>query len=160
WKKESIKCIGKGMRAAGTDIVRFLKQKPNCKVFRVRTIGGREIVATEDHPFLTPSGMLELGKVGKSKVAVFPFNGVEFEEPKKFMIVSKKAILSLRVPVNNQAVIRELEKRQLLPLTSQNPKLPYLLKVLGFSLGDGSLTLAPKTHGVRFYGRKEDLQKI
>src|SRR5438094_7744839 len=112
WKKESIKCIGKGMRAAGTDIVRFLKQKPNCKVFRVRTIGGREIVATEDHPFLTPSGMLELGKVGKSKVAVFPFNGVEFEEPKKFMLVSKKAILSLRVPVNNQAVIRELEKRQ------------------------------------------------
>ena len=160
WKKESIKCIGKGMKAARTDIVRFVSQKPNRKVFRVRTLGGHEIVATEDHPFLTPSGMLELGKLGKSKVAVFPFNGVEFEKPKKFMLVSKKAVLSLRAHVNNQAVIRELEKRKLLPLTAQNPKLPFLLKILGFSMGDGSLTLTPKTHGVWFHGRKEDLEKI
>src|SRR2546421_974538 len=160
WKKEGIKCIGKGMRAAGTGIVRFVRQKPNCKVFRVRTLGGHEIDATEDHPFLTPLGMVELGKLGKSKVAVFPFSGVEFEQPKKFTLVSKEMVASLRAPVNIQAVIRELEKRQLLPLTSENPKLPYLLKILGFSMGDGSLTLTPKTHGVWFYGKKEDLEKI
>src|SRR6267378_4320253 len=43
WKKERIKCVGKAMSTAGTDIVRFLKQKPNGKVFRMRTLGGREI---------------------------------------------------------------------------------------------------------------------
>src|SRR6266704_1918142 len=94
------------------------------------------------------------------KVAILPFIGVEFREPEEFTIVNQETILSRRAPVNNQVILRELERRKLLPLTSKNPKLPYLLKILGFTLGDGSLTLTPRTHGVWFYGKKGDLKTI
>ena len=51
----------------------FIKFKPKNKVFLVRTKVGHEVIATEDHPFLTPYGMRELKelKEGKKTFLVF-----------------------------------------------------------------------------------------
>src|SRR3989454_6045796 len=160
WRDSSIRCLEKNLNFSKTGIVRFLRQPPKQHVLRVRTLLGYEIDATEDHPFFTPGGMVPAAEIVGNKVAVLPFNGVEFEDPEQFTIVSQERILSQRAPVKNQVILRELEKRQLLPLTSKNPKLPYLLKILGFTLGDGSLTLTPRTHVVWFYGKEEDLKTI
>jgi tRNA-splicing ligase RtcB len=160
WKSQRIRCIEKQSSAGGTDIVHFIVQKPSRSVYRVRTLTGHEIFATEDHPFLTPTGMVELGKLGKSRVAVFPFEGVDYDEPSEFMIVDRNNIRSLPIPGNHQKLCDELEKRELLPLTSTNEKLPLLLKLIGFIMGDGSLTFTPKTHIAWFFGKREDLGEI
>src|SRR2546422_9799816 len=124
WRDSSIRCLEKDLNFSKTGIVRFLRQPPKQHVLRVRTLLGYEIDATEDHPFFTPGGMVPAAEIVGNKVAVLPFNGVEFEDLEQFTIVSQERILSQRAPVNNQVILRELEKRQLLPLTSKNPKLP------------------------------------
>src|SRR5439155_7559481 len=66
----------------------------------------------------------------------------------------------LSIPANREFLCKELQKRGLIPLNSTNAKLPMLLKIMGFLMGDGSLILTPKTHVVWFYGRREDLGEI
>src|SRR3989454_112298 len=160
WKDSIIKCIGNDLQTSSTGLVRFLHQKPHHRVLKIRTLLGHEAIATEDHPFLTPNGMTPLGKLGLRKVAVYPFVGVPYEEPSEFVIVSQDGIDRLRIPINKELLRQELRRRNLLPLTSRNPKIPFLLKIMGFLLGDGTLIYTPKTHLAAFYGKEEDLQQI
>ena len=160
WRELAICSLEKNLEILKTGLVRFLRQRPKRHVLKVRTLLGYEIDATEDHPFFTPDGMVPAAELAGKKVAVLPFSGVEFQETEQLTIVSKEDILSLKAPVNSHAVIRELEHRKLLPLTSISPTLPYLLRILGFTMGDGSMTLTPKTHSVWFYGKSKDLEKI
>src|SRR6267143_941020 len=104
WKSQRVRCVEKQSRVGETDIVQFMEQKPSSRVYKVRTLTGYEIFATEDHPFLTPTGMVELGKLGKSRVAVFPFEGVNYDEPSKFKIVARSDIQSLSIPGNRQKI--------------------------------------------------------
>ena len=160
WKHSVIKCIGKNLQTSSTGLVRFLHQKPYNRILKIRTLLGHEAVATEDHPFLTPDGMTPLGELASRKVAVYPFVGVPYEEPSEFVILSREGIDRLRIPINKDLLVRELQNRALLPLTSRNSKLPFLLKIMGFLLGDGTLIYTPKTHLAAFYGKEEDLQLI
>ena len=160
WKSQRVRCVEKQSRVGETDIVQFMEQKPSSRVYKVRTLTGYEIFATEDHPFLTPTGMVELGKLGKSRVAVFPFEGVNYDEPSEFKIVARSDIQSLSIPGNRQKICNELEKRNLLPLTSTSGKLPVLLKLMGFILGDGTLVFTSRSRHAWFYGDKEDLEEI
>jgi len=116
---------------------------------RIRTSAGFELVSTADHPVLTRKGMKEVGRLSVGEeVGLHPFEGVEFEEPQEFEILPEGSFRG--------RIAGELKRRGLLPLTSKNRKLPYLLKILGYLLGDG--TVCGKE--VRFYGRPEDLEDI
>jgi len=159
WNKEEIKCIDdKG--AKNTSMVRFIKISPTKQVFRVRTDSGREIIATEDHPFLTPRGMMPLKEIRCGHVAVYPFEGVQYRKPDRNTIVSEEDIRKLKIYGDKDAIISELKKRNLIPLREENPKMPYLLRVMAFILGDGHLTYTSKTHAAGFTGKKEDLEEI
>ena len=160
WKSQRVGCIEEQTRFGETDLVQFMEQKPSRRVYRLRTLTGHEIFATEDHPFLTPTGMVELGKLGKSRVAVFPFEGVDYVEPTEFIIADRSNIRSLSVPGNPRQIVNELEKRNLLPLTSTSEKLPVLLKLMGFILGDGTLVFTSRSPQAWFYGDKEDLEEV
>jgi len=160
WKSQRVRCIEERTRAGETDIVGFLS-RPAKKILKVRTLLGNEALATEDHPFLTPKGMVPLGKIPRTtKVAVFPFTGVEYEEPTELSIVAREDIQALPIPGSHELLCTELEKRGLLPLNSKNAKLPLLLKIMGFIIGDGTLSFTPKTHVAWFYGKPEDLEEI
>ena len=160
WKKSTLRCLGNNRRISKTRLVRFFHRKPTRRVLRLRTLLGYEAVGTEDHPFLTPKGMVPLGRLGSNQVAVYPFRGVPYQDPVEFTIASRKDINRLRIPVTRQSVLKELESRELMPLTSRNPKLPFLLKIMGFILGDGTLVYTPRTHIASFYGKEEDLELI
>lgn len=141
----------------------FLKQRPRNSVWRLRTLTGNEIIATSDHPLFTPSGMLELEKleVG-SRIAVYPFEGVPFEQPNELVVLDKKNIRSLPFPLNRGEVIDELNKRSLLPLLRNDHRVPSLIKLLSYSIGDGSLVVVGKSQKAMawFYGEKEDLEDL
>ncbi|MEM2988451.1 MAG: intein-containing RctB family protein [Candidatus Bathyarchaeia archaeon] len=161
WARQRIKCVGAGGTVRDTGIIRFLKLPPKGKVFRVRSKLGYEVMATEDHPFLTPAGMIPLRELDEGDlVAVHPFQGVPYEEPPAEVIIAEGDIEALRIPCDKGAVIAELRRRGLIPLKADSPKFPILLKIMGFLLGDGSLTFTERTHCVNFFGRREDLEDI
>jgi tRNA-splicing ligase RtcB len=160
WSRQRIRCLGSRMRGHSTEIARFLKLPTDRRVLRVRTELGYTVVATEDHPFLTPSGMVPLHKLKEGWVAIYPFHGVPYEEPENMVVVSERKIEKLPVPCDKKFIIAELRKRGLIPLKSNSEKLPYLLKIAGFVLGDGTITFTKSTHNVRFFGKKEDLESI
>jgi tRNA-splicing ligase RtcB len=160
WNTQEIKCIdSKG--ATNTPIVRFIKIPSTKQVFRIRTDSGREIIATEDHPFLTPKGMIPCKEINSGFVAVYPFEGVRYKRPGKNTIVTEEDVRKLKIYGDHDAIISELRKRDLLPLREDNPKLPYLVKIMGFILGDGHLIYTDKTHVAGFTGKKaDDLEEI
>ena len=166
-----IKCVNfKEKKIEDTSILAFLKRKANPSVFEVVTKTGQKIKTTPDHPFYTPNGMIELKKLKEGdKIAIFPFEGVRYEKPSNKTIVSendlKRTLLKLgRKPgdVRFDQNIRALEKRSLLSLTYSHPKLPYLLKIMGFILGDGAMNfIGKRKDGITYFvGKPEDLEEI
>jgi tRNA-splicing ligase RtcB len=169
--REVITCIDFNKNCvAKTNIKRFIKFQSQRKIYRMRTYSGEEIIATEDHPFWTPQGMRELRylKPGDN-VAIYPFKGVEYENPKNEVLISendiKNEFIKLRL-INKgnalQQVIHQLKKRDLLPLKYNSWQLPYLLKIMGYIYGDGTLYFVNKSGKgtIFFYGEKEDLKEI
>ncbi len=131
-----------------TDVILTL-QKEEKFLYKIKIASGLQISASPDHPILTRKGMVPCEDlcIGH-EVAVHPFEGVEYKKPQTFEILSEVDF--------NDGIKKELSKRNLLPLKSNNPKLPYLLKILGYLMGDGNIY----DKNTIFYGKKEDLKQI
>lgn len=132
-----------------------MKFKPKNRVFRIITRSGAEIIATEDHPFLTPDGMKEIRDIENSPVSLYTFEGVNYEEPPEEVILTDDDMKYM-----DKQAIKWLKKLSLLPLKMNSDKLPYLLKVMGYVLGDGTIYFTKGKGTVCFYGNEEDLEKI
>jgi tRNA-splicing ligase RtcB len=118
-------------------VVAGFAQKPRRPVFELLTASGRTIVATEDHPLLTPAGMREMRRLqARDRVALLPFDGVPYEEPPDAEIVPG--------------------------LSYRDPLVPSLLRLAGLVLGDGSIHFdrgTGKGH-VSITGKRDDLRKL
>ena len=169
WENMQVKCYNEDNKMIEeTSIKRFLKIKPKNKVLRILTKSGQRLTATEDHPFFTQDGMKPLNSISiGEKVAVCPFEGVQYETPQSDAIISeenmKDKLLKLGITADSkrfQIILNKLNQRDLLPLTFDNPKLPYILKIMGFLFGDGTMNfIGKKSDGIlAFFGRKEDLE--
>jgi tRNA-splicing ligase RtcB len=153
-----------------TKIIKFFKLKPYGKILRITTKAGFIIEVTEDHPIFTPQGMKEAKSLMiEDKVAVYGFEGVPYEKPPSEVVVDeekiKKTFYKIRVPKEKSSleiIIKNLKERDLLPLTYDNPKFPYLIKICAFIFGDGSMNfIGKKKDGIlHFSGKKEDLLEI
>ncbi|MHA1409640.1 MAG: DNA-directed RNA polymerase subunit B [Candidatus Odinarchaeia archaeon] len=151
------------------DFQRFSAYELNKKVLEISTITGRKIRATEDHPFLTEKGWVAAGDLRiKDNVLVKPTLDEEFIEEGEsdivFTILDNELYLngewSKNLPDEEKHLlvkdIEELNELGLLPLESDNPKLPILARLLGFILSDGHVG-----NTVEFYtGSEEDARKI
>jgi tRNA-splicing ligase RtcB len=162
WKKEKLKCMQlEKNEEQETGIIRFIKIKPKNKVFKLKTRSGNEIIATEDHPLWTNGGMTPVKDIfTNNRVAIYPFSGVEYEEPSENLIVTKDDILKLNLPFDKKLVVKELEKRNLMPLKLSSPSIPLLIKILSYNMGDGTLIFTEKSQYATFYGTKDDLELI
>ncbi|MBI4616266.1 MAG: RtcB family protein [Planctomycetes bacterium] len=143
-------------------------RRPHRAAFQIVTRSGRRIVATEDHPFLTPEGMRELGTiVAGDRVAVVAFEGVPYDEPTSELLVDESALRLVasrfgKTDQGNALAQGIAHVRPLLPLTRNHPALPVILKVAGYVTGDGHIcfTGARQRGQVAFYGKAEDLETI
>src|SRR5205807_1183957 len=91
WRGVQLSCfdLKRGRREA-TDACHWFGQPPRAAVLRVITEAGDEVVATADHPFWTPDGMVPLGRLQAGDVVgVSPFRGVPYEPPADAVVVSK-----------------------------------------------------------------------
>ncbi|MCX5666238.1 MAG: intein-containing RctB family protein [Candidatus Omnitrophica bacterium] len=153
-----------------TPIRVFLKQKPKKSVFNIVTETERQIDATVDHPFYAKEGMKETGKLSAGdEVAIYPFEGVGYKEPSHEAIIDEKIIRDIVLQqgksINGNAIaqiLKNLHKKNMLPVKYDSPQLPYLAKMLGYCIGDGTLNfIGKRKHGtVLFYGKEKDLVKI
>lgn len=169
--KSSLTCINfsKSM-SHSTNILAFMKRKPANTVLNVITETERQIEATRDHPFYTKNGMKKIGalKAG-DEIAVYPFAGVPYEKPSPEIIVDedkiKKIFAGLGRPCGGNAltqILMHFRRSGILPLRYDSPQLPYLIKMLGYCLGDGLLYFAGvrRAGTVCFYGKDADLKSI
>jgi tRNA-splicing ligase RtcB len=170
WSNQNLKCIDlKFQRPIETPILRFIKLKPK-KLFRVITKTGYKIEATGDHPFFTPVGMKPIEELSYGeRVAVFPFQGIPYEEPSNEIIISEEDIRRILIKLGRkpgtpkfEIILQKLKNRALLPLTYNHPKLPYVLKIMGFVFGDASMNfIGRRQDGVlHFAGKSQDLEEV
>lgn len=171
WSQDTIACQDFSQeRPANTPILRYLKQKPRAPVCRVVTETGDEIIATMDHPFWTPEGMIELRRLKTGdRIALYPFVGVPFESPSNDLLVDRDNILHALAQHNRslggnaaRQILAQLERRGILPLRYSSPQLPFLLKLLGYVWGDGTIYFVNRrgNGSVWFYGKPADLEEI
>jgi tRNA-splicing ligase RtcB len=171
WETSFLKCqnLEKGEEDT-TPIVRYLKMTPRKPIYRLTTAGGDEILATADHPFLTRNGMTELeGLKPGDSVARYPFEGVPYQPPSDEILLDESDIRRALAEQGKEnrgnaliQILNQLKKCDLLPLRMNAPQLPYLIKLLGFVIGDGTLYFQKgRGKGVTwFYGESADLEEI
>src|SRR3989339_547285 len=94
WNKEEVGCFSlKEKKYDHTKIANFIKIKPKNNVFKLTTETGYEITATEDHPFYTKNGMVELKNLAlNNEIAVYPFEGVPYENTSSGTILALQDI--------------------------------------------------------------------
>jgi tRNA-splicing ligase RtcB len=171
WRTAELAChdLAEGRRTH-TKACRWFGQKPRRPVLRLVTEAGDEVRATSDHPFWTPDGMVALERLSPGdRVAMAPFEGVPYEAPSDETIVSEEDFVARWMELGKRtggSALRQtlnfLKKRGLLPLRYSSPTLPYLCKLLGFVLGDGSIHFVEQSRKgvVCFYGPGADLETI
>ncbi|MBN2097783.1 MAG: RtcB family protein [Candidatus Omnitrophica bacterium] len=169
WPNQDLRCIDlTSHKPVETSILKFLKLEPK-EILKITTKTGYEIKATGDHPLLTPTGMKPIKELSsKMKVAIFPFRGVPYEKPSGKTIISEQDIRRTLLKAGRKPgapkfdiILQKLKKRNLLALTYDHPKLPYILKIMGFVFGDASMNFIGKREdGVfHFAGKPQDLEK-
>jgi tRNA-splicing ligase RtcB (3'-phosphate/5'-hydroxy nucleic acid ligase) len=133
--------------------VQFFMKKKVDKITKIKTSLGFEIEATKDHPILTRGGMCDVGNLEKgTEIAITTFKGVEHQK-------ITEGILVENLDISNQAK-NVLEERNLLPLNMNSFKFPYLVKIFGYLLGDGTLYFSNGKGYLVFYGNECDLKEI
>ncbi len=169
WTQARLQCQDFDVQhEATTPIVRYLR-RPAGSVYRLRTESGREIIATGDHPFWTPDGMVTLARLAPgSLVAVWGFDGVPYEAPSDDIILTRsdvEAVLEQQGKGPSGTALAQalahLDKSGLLPLRYSSPQLPHLLRLMGAAWGDGTAYFETRGRGVlACYGEVEDLESL
>ncbi len=158
-KKLKVKCFDKeSNNIINTEVEKFYKVKKKERIFKLKTISNKEIIATEDHPILTKMGLkfIEEIKINEN-IATHPFKGVEYEEPNDETIVDEE---NIRRIYNSDIIINDLKSRDLLPLRFNSPQLPILAKLAGYITGDGNIRKSGRGWRTCIVGDPKDLREI
>ncbi len=170
WPGSRLTCFDlDALQPVAAQPVLWFGRPPKAPVLRLTTESGQSIAATADHPFWTPNGMQPADHLQPGdRIALYPFEGVPYEAPPTETIVSE-ADFSAFLRQNGKGasgnahrqILKHLKTRGLLPLRYDAPALPYLLKLMGYLFGDGSLYFNSEGKGqLAFYGKAHDLESI
>lgn len=119
-------------------------------IYRLTTVSGRTIVATDNHPFITEEGWKSVEDIRRSPVKklgivpnwVFP----DFHVPEHHVVFTKNDMeVILRQTEMKESLITShlavIESVGLCPLWSDDTRLPLLARMLGFIQTDGSINI-------------------
>ncbi|MDG6217872.1 MAG: intein-containing RctB family protein, partial [Candidatus Thermoplasmatota archaeon] len=161
WENDRIKCANFGETIKNTKINAFMQFKTKKEILEITTACGKKIITTDDHPFYTPSGMTPIKEINvQGQIAVYPFEGVSYESPSDDLILTEREVLDIPINTDLKQIVQELKKRDLLPLKANNEKLPYLLKLMGYIIGNGGLHFSKDEGTLLYHGATKDLEEI
>lgn len=133
----------------------FMKKKHSGSIINIKTRASYTLKVTEEHPILTKNSMVKASNLRTGQeIAVYPFEGVLFEE-----ITEDQKLIKDETIFTSQEK-NELQKRNLFPLNLKNPKIPILTKLFGYLLGDGAVYFSGKKGFVNAYGQENGLKEI
>ena len=167
---EKLKCYEQDKKEiVSTEITKFMKIKPKNKIMCLTTKAGNKLIATEDHPFYTKEGMIQIKNLSlNDRIAIYPFKGIKYKIPSNDIIISEEDITNV-LESNNikkgswryKIIINKLNSRGLIPLKYNSKQVPYILKLMGFLLGDASINFIGKRGDgiLNFSGQPCDLEK-
>ena len=134
------------MKTSFTKIINQYVRETTKQMFNVKTYSGKSFNATFDHKFMTYHGWIEVKDLDLNN-DLLGIKPVQIEMSK---ICEKKIILNEiafrdtlndYVNINNiNKYINKLEKLNLLPLYSDDKRIPILARIFGYTLADGTLT--------------------
>lgn len=160
---------GSDKKVEPTDVEVYMKfnaKKQGDKVYKIKTKEtGREIIATQDHPFYTTKGLHELKFLKKNqKVVVYPYESIEYE-PCDAPLITKVDIEAI-APKKTKfvKVYKELEEKNLLPLKTSNKSIAKIIRIMGHLFGDGGIYEDKAKNSIRykivFSGKIKELKEI
>ena len=132
-----------------TKVVNHYIRETNKKIYNISTISGREIIATDDHKFMTTEGWCEVKNmsINETMIGIMPHQIPIMDknnENKSILTENEFRNIFINYGFNlhqiNKHVIN-LTEIGLLPLFSNNYKLPILSRIFGFLLADGSINI-------------------
>jgi DNA-directed RNA polymerase beta subunit len=132
-----------------TKVVNHYVRETDKNMFKIITLSGREIVATEDHKFMTTNSWCEVQNmsINETKIGLLPYQEiVDNHTDSNSIILSENDFTQIFIENNFgdkliKKYITELKDNNLLPLYSSNNKLPVLARIFGFLLADGSINI-------------------
>lgn len=138
------------METTNTKVVNQYVRETDKLIYKITTMSGREIVATEDHKFMTIEGWCEVRNMSanETKIGILPHQQSRLEN----IHTESKVILSeeqfrgffeknnFKHPLIDK-YIKELKNINMLPLNNTNYNLPILARIFGFLLADGSINI-------------------
>ena len=117
-------------------------------VVKITTFNGREVICTNDHPFLTQNGWVLAKDLNQEEHFLVVYPGVK---PLPHVISERKVILNVEIlqqrltaagikPSLIKRHTANLIDKNYLPLYNDDPRLPHLARISGFCLADGTLS--------------------
>jgi len=174
WPERQVNLIcfnSKNIEKEETEVALFIKKQISEEIYIIKTKADYEIKVTGEHPIWTTKGKIEAKDIAPGdKIIIFPFKGVPYEEPENDMILSEEEFIEIAREKFDKCskghaieqIINSLKKNQLLPLKYTSPRLPYILKLMGYLFGDGNISYN-KNNGdlcTYFFGDFNNLQEI
>jgi DNA-directed RNA polymerase beta subunit/intein/homing endonuclease len=132
-----------------TSVVNHYIRETDKHIYKLKTISGREVIATEDHKFMTSEGWKEVREfnVNDTYIGIMPFPRKTIETHQAYQCIVnedkfRNTLLEFDLELNyiNRQIIH-LTNCGLLPLNNQNPKLSILARIFGFLLANGSINI-------------------
>lgn len=156
--KYSVVTLGNNLEGVNKFI--FLKRKlgKNEKIYVIETEGGRKLEVSYDHPiYILNKGWVYAKDVKEGdEIVVYPFDGVEYDEPKDKIILDKEDFKDYDVQI-----VKYLEERNLLPLKLNDPKVGILARIYGYILGNGNIIkLKDGRFVISLYGEEYGLERL
>ncbi len=163
WEKSRLACFELNDHVpSSAQPLLFLSRKEK-ELLEICTETGRKIKVTADHPMLTSQGFKEARYLKEGEtLAVYPFEGVEYEKPEKRIILSEEDLESEQI----KKILRE---KSLLPLYLDNEKIGVIARIAGYAFGDAHIHVyfdkkknGKKVRKIRtvFYGEKTGLEEL
>jgi hypothetical protein len=136
-----------------TEVINQFVRPNEFPIYKITTVTGREIVATEDHKFMTDQGWKTVGEMridSSVKIGItmtdYSIELPTIENPSciltEEMFINKMRELEVEESKNRKVskifkYANELKTMGLLPLYENSPVLPILCRVMGFLYADG-----------------------
>jgi DNA-directed RNA polymerase beta subunit len=138
------------MNVSYTKVVNHYIRETNKNIYKIKTISGREIVATEDHKFMTTEGWKEVKDFieNDTYIGIMPntttINEISHLEPNIILDESmfRDKLLECELDLNyiNKQIVT-LTKVGIIPLHNNHYILPIISRIFGFILADGSINI-------------------
>ena len=137
------------METSYTKVVNHYVRETDKVIYKITTLSGREIIATEDHKFMTGEGWCQVKdmSVNETQIGILPHqNKLDNYNSESKIILSEEQFIDFFVKNNFRETIIDkyvsgLKNLDLLPLHNTNYKLPLIARIFGFLLADGSINI-------------------